>query len=521
MMGSRAFRLPMSALALALTHSQLQHLPGEKFSDVSPSPSQHPPSPSPSPSQSHLPCIAVSTSPSPSPSPPHCPPSPRRLALALALAPSPFPSHRPPRPHRVTLALAVASSTPLQFEFYLSDSESKLLLTNPEGNHAAQAAAAKLRLPQATASLLEPSPVNIASFRILFETGVEREPSPNISAVSNESSDEAHFLHTSGTTSQPKGVPLTQFNLSASVQNIKSVYRLTESESTVVVLPLFHVHGLLAGLLNSLGAATFVALPTPGRYIAVPTIHQILLDRHAAKPKPAYPQLRFIRSYSAALVPVILERLERAFGTPVLESYVMIPFQYWFLSAHPMRAWTMAGAGREQGVTGDKLLPIATTQKLASLAIAVASSVHHRRNIAVACIRAYLNPAKIEIAKTFQEKGIPCDVIWMDIDYMDGFRCFTFDKMISTTSSSLNCSHRPSDANIRYDIDAQLRQYTANLVRVVRTVSMLWAKPMATTMTSEAVPNFWMRRASSRAILQKLFTATIYSNKGFHRRRIL
>ncbi|XP_050232019.1 uncharacterized protein LOC126680835 isoform X2 [Mercurialis annua] len=33
-----------------------------------------------------------------------------------------------------------------------------------------------------------------------------------------------------------------------------------------------------------------------------------------------------------------------------------------------------------------------------------------------------------EVAKTFREKGIPCDVIWMDIDYMDGFRCFTFDK---------------------------------------------------------------------------------------------
>ncbi|MQM22770.1 hypothetical protein Taro_055828 [Colocasia esculenta] len=228
-----------------------------------------------------------------------------------------------------------------EFEFYLSDSESKLLLTNPEGNHAAQAAAAALRLPHATASLPGPSvPVNIASFRILSETGVEREPSPDISAVSNEASDEALFLHTSGTTSRPKGVPLTQFNLAASVQNIKSVYRLTESDSTVIVLPLFHVHGLLSGLLSSLGAAASVALPAAGRfsastfwldmrahgatwYTAVPTIHQILLDRHAAKPEPAYPRLRFIRSCSAALAPVILERLERAFGAPVLESYAM------------------------------------------------------------------------------------------------------------------------------------------------------------------------------------------------------
>ncbi|OMP08728.1 Glycoside hydrolase, family 31 [Corchorus olitorius] len=34
----------------------------------------------------------------------------------------------------------------------------------------------------------------------------------------------------------------------------------------------------------------------------------------------------------------------------------------------------------------------------------------------------------LQIARQFREKDIPCDVIWMDIDYMDGFRCFTFDK---------------------------------------------------------------------------------------------
>ncbi|VAH06888.1 unnamed protein product [Triticum turgidum subsp. durum] len=33
----------------------------------------------------------------------------------------------------------------------------------------------------------------------------------------------------------------------------------------------------------------------------------------------------------------------------------------------------------------------------------------------------------LKVVRTFREKGIPCDVIWMDIDYMDGFRCFTFD----------------------------------------------------------------------------------------------
>jgi oxalate---CoA ligase len=120
-----------------------------------------------------------------------------------------------------------------------------------------------------------------------------------------------------------------------------SVYRLTDSDSTVVVLPLFHVHGLLAGLLSPLSAGGSVTLPTLGRfsastfwadmrasnatwYTAVPTVHQILLDRHATKPEQdGLPELRFIRSCSASLAPAILERLESAFNAPVLEAYAM------------------------------------------------------------------------------------------------------------------------------------------------------------------------------------------------------
>ncbi|PIN24032.1 Maltase glucoamylase [Handroanthus impetiginosus] len=45
------------------------------------------------------------------------------------------------------------------------------------------------------------------------------------------------------------------------------------------------------------------------------------------------------------------------------------------------------------------------------------------------CRWSYESDARVrEIARTFREKSIPCDVIWMDIDYMDGFRCFTFDQ---------------------------------------------------------------------------------------------
>ncbi|KAL6651650.1 hypothetical protein ACP70R_010575 [Stipagrostis hirtigluma subsp. patula] len=223
-----------------------------------------------------------------------------------------------------------------EFEFYLSDSEARLLLTGADGNAAAQAAAAKLGLAHAAASLRDAAgPVDLAG---LPESHAQN--GSQDSTFENDPSDVALFLHTSGTTSRPKGVPLTQGNLAASVQNIRSVYRLAETDATVVVLPLFHVHGLLCALLSSLASGASVALPAAGRfsastfwadmrasgatwYTAVPTIHQIILDRHASKPEPEYPALRFVRSCSASLAPAILEKLEAAFGAPVLEAYAM------------------------------------------------------------------------------------------------------------------------------------------------------------------------------------------------------
>lgn len=230
-----------------------------------------------------------------------------------------------------------------EFEFYLSDSESRLLITNAEGNPAAQAAAAKLGLPHAAATLKDAAgPVHLAGLGCAAANGNGNANGShsNKQDDNNEPSDVALFLHTSGTTSRPKGVPLTQGNLAASVGNIRSVYRLTEEDATVVVLPLFHVHGLLCGLLSSLASGASVALPAAGRfsassfwaemrasgatwYTAVPTIHQIILDRHAAKPEASYPALRFVRSCSASLAPAILEKLEAAFGAPVLEAYAM------------------------------------------------------------------------------------------------------------------------------------------------------------------------------------------------------
>ncbi|RZC57540.1 hypothetical protein C5167_004841 [Papaver somniferum] len=234
---------------------------------------------------------------------------------------------------RATAAPLNSAYTQEEFEFYLSDSESKFLLTSQEGNQSAQSAASKLSISHITATFSH------LDEKLTLSAQSESGAFPDSLPV-NDPSDIALFLHTSGTTSRPKGVPLTQQNLAASVQNIISVYKLTESDSTVLVLPLFHVHGLLAGLLSSLGAGAAVTLPAAGRfsastfwpdmikynatwYTAVPTIHQIILERHLSHPEEFYPKLRFIRSCSASLAPTILTRLEEAFDAPVLEAYAM------------------------------------------------------------------------------------------------------------------------------------------------------------------------------------------------------
>ncbi|KAF6172372.1 hypothetical protein GIB67_022595 [Kingdonia uniflora] len=243
-----------------------------------------------------------------------------------------------------------AAYTEDEFEFFLSDSESKLLITSQQGIKPAQFAAKKLQIPQISAAFCHSDLKIILS---LSNPELESEALVNsVEGLVNEPSDIALFLHTSGTTSRPKGVPLSQINLAASVQNIKSVYKLTEVDSTVIVLPLFHVHGLLAALLSSLGAGAAVTLPAAGRfsastfwadmikynatwYTAVPTIHQIILERHLSNPEPVYPKLRFIRSCSASLAPAILARLEEAFDAPVLEAYAMTEASH-LMSSNPL-----------------------------------------------------------------------------------------------------------------------------------------------------------------------------------------
>jgi oxalate---CoA ligase len=149
--------------------------------------------------------------------------------------------------------------------------------------------------------------------------------------------DIALFAYTSGTTDRPKCVPLTHANVLWSAHNIATHYALTAADRSLVVLPLFHGHGLIGATLSTLASGGTVIVPTRFSasefwklfrehratwYSAVPTIHQVLLTRADSDGAP-HSGPRFIRSCSAKLAPTILTKLENRFGAPVLEAYGM------------------------------------------------------------------------------------------------------------------------------------------------------------------------------------------------------
>ena len=153
--------------------------------------------------------------------------------------------------------------------------------------------------------------------------------------------DVALILYTSGTTSTPKRVPLTHANLMASARNVASGLELSSKDRCLNVMPLFHIHGLVAGLLSSLvSGGSVVCAPGwyegsrfldwlemhhPTWYTAVPTIHQSLLSEMHSRgiAKLASHSLRLIRSSSSSLPPHVMTALEDHLGVPVIEAYGM------------------------------------------------------------------------------------------------------------------------------------------------------------------------------------------------------
>lgn len=272
----------------------------------------------------------------------------------------------PNGPEMAALFLAVASgaaAAPLnaayreeEFDFYISDIEAKLLLIEAGLDSPARAVAARRGIPVVEVA---PETAQAAGRYALLHEG---KPVPAGSGEPSGSGDVALVLHTSGTTSRPKIVPLTHGNLTASARNIARTLALQPQDRCLVIMPLFHIHGLVGALCSSMAAGASVYCP-PGFnalkffhwlddsaaswYTAVPTMHQTILaraerNREVIERRP----LRFIRSSSASLPPQVMQALEETFGCPVLESYGMTE------AAHQMASNPLPPAPRKPGTVG-------------------------------------------------------------------------------------------------------------------------------------------------------------------------
>ncbi len=267
----------------------------------------------------------------------------------------------PQGPELALAFLAVAScatAAPLnpaylepEFRFYLGDIQARALIVPQGGASAARAAATALGI-----QVVELAPGSFPGGLGLPVEALPPGPEPGAASPG----DVALVLHTSGTTSRPKMVPLTHANLCASARNVLGTLALQPSDRCLCVMPLFHIHGLVACVLASLAAgggtvcaAKFEAAKLDGWLdefqptwcSAVPTMHQAILGHVQSSPVARH-SLRFIRSSSAALPPSVMAGLESAFGVPVIESYGMTE------AAHQMTSNPLPPLPRKPGSVG-------------------------------------------------------------------------------------------------------------------------------------------------------------------------
>ncbi len=264
---------------------------------------------------------------------------------------------------------AGASTAPLnpgyradELEFYLNDLNAKALIVM-KGDDIPAVQVAK---DQNITVLVLSSPDDGPAGQFTLDTSDAASGTPSSGGMS-EPDDEGLVLHTSGTTSRPKVVPLLNRNLAASAQNIARTLNLTSDDVGLSIMPLFHIHGLIASILSSVSAGACVVC-TPGFnalkifqwfkdvdptwYTAVPTMHQAIMARASRNLEiVGGMRLRFARSSSSSLPPPVMAEVEKTFNCPVIEAYGMTE------AAHQMASNPLPPADRKPGSVGQAAGP--------------------------------------------------------------------------------------------------------------------------------------------------------------------
>ncbi len=249
-----------------------------------------------------------------------------------------------------------------EFEFYLADLQASALIVERGSTSPAVDAARKLKLRVFELTVA----IGAAAGAFGLQIDAAETVSPAAHSGPSQANDVAMVLHTSGTTSRPKRVPLSVANLCASAGHIAATLQLTPQDTGLNIMPLFHIHGLMAGLLAPLSVGSQVCCTpgfnalrffkwmeeaTPTWYTAVPTMHLAIASRGKHNGEllgrllDAHP-LRFVRSSSSAMPPQLIQQIEAMFDAPLVESYGMTE------AAHQMASNPLPPQARKPGSVG-------------------------------------------------------------------------------------------------------------------------------------------------------------------------
>lgn len=250
-----------------------------------------------------------------------------------------------------------------EFEFYLSDLNARALIVEQTSSSPAIEVAARLGVRLIDLVVADRAPAG--AFALVARDGQVGTATAQPGYAQPD--DVSMVLHTSGTTSRPKIVPLSQRNLAASATHIRNTLQFTSDDCGLNIMPLFHIHGLIAGVLAPLAAGSQVYC-TPGFnalkffgwmdearptwYTAVPTMHQAIVTRASKNAEIiARHPLRFLRSSSSSMPPQVIKELEAIFHAPLIESYGMTE------ATHQMASNPLPPALRKPGTVGQAAGP--------------------------------------------------------------------------------------------------------------------------------------------------------------------
>jgi oxalate---CoA ligase len=242
-----------------------------------------------------------------------------------------------------------------EFEFYLNDLNARAVIVQAQGDSPCVEVARRLGI-----EIIELTPgARAGEFQL---NGAAAKSAHLARGGFAQPDDIALILHTSGTTSRPKIVPLSQRNVASSADSIAATLAFASQDRGLNIMPLFHIHGLIAGLLAPLSRGSFVSC-TPGFnalkffawfdethpswYTAVPTMHQAILTRVSHnRDIIARNPLRFLRSSSSSMPVQVIAQLEAAFGAPLVEAYGMTE------ASHQMCSNPLPPLQRKPGTVG-------------------------------------------------------------------------------------------------------------------------------------------------------------------------